>query len=560
MMKLQDLRFSQEKLIGSVNSLFDPANNDQDFDRIFHSIADAEKLYTWSLRDIADFPKTPEEEVLYKEYLEANKAFNFVINRVIPNAKGRLKAGLPRDQILGEISSQLRSEGTGSVYGITRDALEAMISYSLEYYGEIRIQESRGRQKMASVFILFTGLFLFVISFVFALLYAYQLSRPIGKTLKSLRPLAQGELTAEIPVFRKDELGDVNRGINQLMGNLKGLLTSLWANMEELARIDRRIESSLESTNSSVQQIENNVNDTEGEMNKQLQQVQDTGTVLQEMHRQVDLLKEDILEQSSSVEQSATAVEQMLASVSSIRQVTGKAREAVHFLVSDSEEGKGKILHVRSQAKKVTENSGALMEANKILSAIAAQTNLLAMNAAIEAAHAGGAGRGFAVVADEIRKLAEKASVQSKEMASKLKEIKTVIDQVDDSSQEAGSSFDRIHDRVEGVNAIVGQIQQAMDEQSAGSEDIQSAMNVLRQLTVKVQDKSQVLFLGNRRVEQTFDQVQEGSYQVKESLSQVAMRTHEITKAVDSVASQMQTSRVQLDRVIQESRWFKIME
>jgi len=144
--------------------------------------------------------------------------------------------------------------------------------------------------------------------------------------------------------------------------------------------------------------------------------------------------------------------------------------------------------------------SDSVFEANSIIQNIAAQTNLLAMNAAIEAAHAGDKGRGFAVVADEIRKLAEVSNQQSRVISESLQVLKKTIDQAVSIAGKTGSSFDSIISSVKTVTILESEIKHAIEEQSSGSTQILRALTAMNDITRDVQSGSAEMLAGNSRI------------------------------------------------------------
>ena len=174
-----------------------------------------------------------------------------------------------------------------------------------------------------------------------------------------------------------------------------------------------------------------------------------------------------------------------------------KKREAVKMLdvlldtLKDNvENGIKQQTEVNERIKQIEAKSKMLSEANTVISSIASQTNLLAMNAAIEAAHAGEAGKGFAVVADEIRKLSENSSTQSKNIGMQLKEILNGISGVVHSSNQATDAFGIVMSKTDSTSNLVHEIELAMAEQSEGSKQIGDSLSYLNDATLQVRTGS----------------------------------------------------------------------
>jgi methyl-accepting chemotaxis protein/CheY-like chemotaxis protein len=180
----------------------------------------------------------------------------------------------------------------------------------------------------------------------------------------------------------------------------------------------------------------------------------------------------------------------MTANIHSVTQTLAENSKNVGVLAEASENGKTGLQLVAQEIREIAKDSEGLLEINSLVNNIASQTNLLSMNAAIEAAHAGEAGRGFAVVADEIRKLAESSGQQSKTTAAMLKKIKASIDNITSSSDDVLNRFGAIDSSVKTVSEHEQNILHAMEEQETGGRQILESISRLRDITASVKKGS----------------------------------------------------------------------
>lgn len=191
-------------------------------------------------------------------------------------------------------------------------------------------------------------------------------------------------------------------------------------------------------------------------------------------------------DQASNVTESSAAIEEMNASIKNVSNVITKKKESVSTLLKSSFDGEKSISETMDSFENLIEQFNKIKDMTSVIDSIASQTNLLSMNAAIEAAHAGDAGKGFAVVADEIRKLAESSSINAKDITGTINDLLVSIEKTGHELKASGSTFRIINEEIQEVSRAMDEISLSSSELSNGSDEILTATSLLNSLTVKV--------------------------------------------------------------------------
>jgi methyl-accepting chemotaxis protein len=272
----------------------------------------------------------------------------------------------------------------------------------------------------------------------------------------------------------------------------------------------------------------------------------------------INKLNGHVEDQSNNVSQAFSAIEQMAVNIHSVTATLIENTENVKTLKESSEVGRCGLQEVAADIQEIARESEGLMEINAVMKNIASQTNLLSMNAAIEAAHAGVAGRGFAVVADEIRKLAESSGEQSKTIGSVLKKIKNSIDIITHSTENVLNKFEAIDSSVKTVARQEDNVRSTMEEQEAGSKRVLQSAGALNEITRQVKSGSQQMLEGAKEVIQESNNLEKATQEITGGMNEMASGAAQINIAIHRVSEISGKNREGIDTLMREVSRFKV--
>ncbi|WP_455381992.1 methyl-accepting chemotaxis protein [Salinispira pacifica] len=384
------------------------------------------------------------------------------------------------------------------------------------------------------------GVFCALVGFLNATMLGRYFVAPIQRFAAAIHGGMEGDLTGRAVRETRDELGELIESFNAYQDNTARRVERIERSLAELKAGRDQLTAELEEVSSAIREIDASLLSSQAQVEAQSANVIETSAAVEQIIRNIESLDELVRKEMEQIEGSAGVVRTMVGAVDSLRELSDSAEGQVGDLLSATARGRDRLKDVTRVVREAADASQHLADANLLIADVAGRTNLLAMNAAIEAAHAGRGGIGFSVVAEEIRKLAESSSKQSRRIKENLKRLAELVELTVSSSEETGASFGAVNDHVQFMRQLVTRFGDAMTEQGAAADAFTRALEELTDIASTVRAGSAEMKAGNREI-----------------LSAVANLTslnQEVTGAVSEIGAGMSQINQSIHRIVEINR------
>ncbi len=380
---------------------------------------------------------------------------------------------------------------------------------------------------------------LFVIAVLLVIIYTFTyytttMAKLITKKISAMSS-GEGDLSSRMNIVNNDEYGLLIHSINSYMDSLKDLLIKIHDTHGKVSSASSDLYDLSKTIEEYISDIGNKSKGVEESSRGQMDLVTNTDKTIRHMIDVIENVATKIKEQSNFVSTSSVAIEEMVSNIGSVSNIAQRANSQSSELRDVSNKGRESVTKTAHAFREVEASSQEMKSIVALISKVAAQTNLLAMNAAIEAAHAGEAGMGFAVVASEVRKLAEDSGNSIKKIIDLIKEMNEKINKGVSLSKEAEVAFDKISSDISITTELIETISSAMEEQQQGADEVLNSITSLVEATRKIENLSQEQKSDSKNVERSMSDVKEHSITITNSVSDQNSSLLDIKNKADKI-------------------------
>ncbi len=400
----------------------------------------------------------------------------------------------------------------------------------------------------------------FMLSVIVAILFGNFIGRPLLRITSILKNISEGDgdLTERLPVLSNDEIGLLSGYFNKMMEKISASLISVIQESVKMQEVSQSLSGGMTETAGAITEISSNVSSIKHQIQNQSAGVEETAATMKQISLNITKLSENIDSQAASVVQSSSSIEEMVANIRSVTSILEKNSVSVTELSNSAETGRSFVAQTVELTNKISTDSEGLLEASNIIQNIASQTNLLAMNAAIEAAHAGTAGKGFAVVADEIRKLAEDSNKQGKKISEVLESLRKLIVTVTDGIANTQKQFDVIFNNTKTVFEQEQVIKNAMDEQSSGGQQVLESIHRINSITADVKNGAENMQEGGKEILTEMDKLSAVTLEINNGIGEITAGVNDISNTMQNINERTIQNNESISRVTDELNKFKV--
>jgi len=434
------------------------------------------------------------------------------------------------------------------------EPLDAVIVYTI--YEDAILEEIN---TLRFVFVV-AGLLSFILIAGLSYMLLRSITKPILKTTAILQDISEGEgdLTQRIDVKTDDEVGQLALHFNTFMEKLSKIIHDL----NEVSARGKDHGEDLASNTTEISSSTIEMSATMNSLNDKTEFLSEKVSIstekVEEIKKLISTVNENIDNETAFIDQSSAAITEMVASIQNLSKISQDKNSMINELIDHSQRSGADMEETAREIIEISNSVDTILELVVVINGVSDQINLLSMNAAIEAAHAGDAGKGFAVVAEEIRKLAETTNEQSARITQSVHEIAERINASGTKSQQTVESITYINNNIKQIADTMNELIQGMTEISEGSKQITDSLDQLVSSSVTVRDSANSMDKNSDDVLSSIKEVKDISTQNLNGIKELTIAAEQITNAIQMISDMGNSNKENIDQMDRELSRFKI--
>jgi len=482
--------------------LMNAASLDQDYDKLEQAVIANQSKMNTGLSDYGQLPLSEEERETLEGAQTLSNAYQNSINESLRLLKNNDRMGLI-----------LKLNSSATQKAAIEDRITLLVEMQDRQSQELYLQSLNRFEQSRNFTIILIGAGI-LLSLIFGIVLTRMIARPINEVKGRLVEMANagGDLTQRLQVKSRDEVGQLAQEFNSMLDSIQGIIKEVMHDSQLVSETSIVLAEQAKKSSQASENIVLTVKQIAAGAETQVESISETSASMTQM--------------SSGIQQISASTQEVTSSANLAKEMAENGRQTIDQSIEKMETVTTNVLQASEMIKHLNQSSQAIGTVINVISGIAAQTNLLSLNAGIEAARASEHGRGFAVVANEIRKLAEESHQAAEQIAVMIKQIQNETTKVSafmiaetqnvkeglEAAEEAREAFQQIHSAIETVSRQMSEVSAATVQMSAGTEEVLQSVGTVVQVAEAASDMT-------HKAQQDAEETQEVMNQMVSSIS-----------------------------------------